>query len=224
VAVAHLIVSILHIMGVAIGVGAATATDPLFLSSIRNRKLSSDQLVLLHNISRVVMAGLTLVVLSGIAHLWLHPTAIYNTGFLAKMTIVFIVAVNGMLFHFKVLPHLEEHVDERMNPKSLCEELPLMAATGALSGVSWYSALILAFLMPFEFPYLLLFSAYLTVVTGAIIVAYLALSHIIFTPQPEPEQVLEEERFPRAVKWWPAAMALIVFAVIATTLFQRAQV
>ncbi len=219
----HLIVSILHIMGVAIGVGTATATDPLFLSSIRNRKLSSDQVVLLHNLSRVLMGGLILVIASGIAHLFIHPAILHNSGFLAKMTVVFIIAVNGMVFHVRVLPHLEAHVDERMDEETLCEELVVMATSGAISGVSWYSALILGFLIPFALPYGLLINAYLLLVVGAVTSAYLVLSHIIFTPQPEPEEVLAEERFPQAMRWTPAVLAVVVLAIIAVALFETIQ-
>lgn len=218
----HLIVSILHIMGVAIGVGTATATDPLFLASIRNRKLSSDQVVLLHNLSRVVMGGLALVILSGIAHVYLHPEMLHNSGFLAKMTIVFVIAANGFVFHARVLPHLEAHVDERMDEQTLCEELAVMATSGAISGVSWYSALILGFLLPFALPYWLLINAYLVLVVGAVTAAYLVLSHIIFTPQPDPEEVLAKERFPAAMQWTPAILAAVVVAVIAVALIGMA--
>lgn len=215
-----LVLSILHITGVAIGVGGATATDPLFLSSIRNRKLSSDQLVLLHNVSRVVMGGLVLVILSGIGHIVVTPALLYNPGLLAKLTVVFFIAANGAVFHLRVLPHLEQHVDERMNEKTLCEELPVMAVSGALSGVSWYSALLLGFLLPFALPYWLLLNAYLVLATGAVITAYLVMSHIIFTPQPEPEEVLEKQRFPKAMRWTPVILAITVLVLIAIGLFE----
>jgi uncharacterized membrane protein len=61
------VITILHVIGAAIGVGGATAADTLFLRSIRNRRVSTDQYNLLRSIQHVVMAGLAIVVLSGIA-------------------------------------------------------------------------------------------------------------------------------------------------------------
>lgn len=172
-------------MGVAVGAGGAAASDPLFLSSIRNRRISSDQLVLLHVVSRVVLAGLGLVILSGMGLILLHAHLLQDGTFLAKMTIVFVIAVNGTVFHARVLPVLEEHVDEKLDEETLNEELPLLAVTGALSSVSWFSALILGVLLHLSLPYLLLINIYLVAVVGAVIAAYLVISHIIFSPQPE---------------------------------------
>ena len=214
----HLIVSIAHVIGVAVGVGGATATDPLFLSSIRNRKITSDQLVLLHVVSRLVMAGLALLILSGIGHVLLHPAVLYDSGFLAKMTIVTIIAANGFVFHGRVLPKLEKCVDRRMGKEMLAENLPLMTISGALSGASWYSALILGVILPATVPYWLAINLYLLIVLGGIVAAYLVLSHLIFTPQPEPEEVLEKERFPQAMRWTPAVLAVIVLGVITVSL------
>lgn len=214
----HLVVLILHIMGVAIGVGGATATDPLFLSSIRNRKITSDQLVLLHAVSRVVMGGLALVILSGIALVWLQPEVLADGTFLAKMCIVFVIAANGFVYHRWVLPRLEGCVDQRMGEEFLSRRLPLMTSSGALSSVSWYSALILGASLHFPIPFALAINGYLVLAAGAIIAAYLVLSHIVFTPQPEPEEVLENERFPRAMRWAPALMAAVVVGVITVAL------
>ncbi len=216
----YLIITILHIMGVAIGVGGATATDPLFLSSIRNRKITSDQLVLLHNVSRVVIGGLALVILSGIAHVLLQPEIVVDPTFLAKMFIVLVIALNGFVFHGWVLPRLEGCVDRRMGKEFLSQGLPLMAGAGAVSGVSWYSALILGVLLHFPVPFWLIITGYLMLATGAVIAAYLVMSHIIFSPQPEPQEVLEKERFPQAMRWTPVLLATAVVVIIFISLFQ----
>ena len=214
----HLLLLILHVIGVAIGVGAAFTSDPLFISSIRNRRISSDQLVLLHAQSRVVLGGLTLVILSGIGLVWFHPGHLLDGIFLAKMTIVFVIAADGAVFHLKVLPILEDHVDENLDEALLCEQLPLLSASGATSSVSWFSALILGLLLAVELPYLLLINIYLILVVSASIVAYLVLSLLIFTPQPEPEEVLAHERFERAFGWLPAVLAVVVLGVIAVAI------
>lgn len=208
---------ILHTIGLAVGVGAATASDPLFINSIRNRRISSDQLVLIETLSKVVLAGLTLLVISGIGLLWLSPELITRTGFLAKMTIVFVLAVDGAVFHFKVIPLLEDRVDERLDDELICDNLPTLSASGAISSTSWYSALILAMLLPFDLPYLMLMNIYLILVVGAVIGAYLVLSHLLFTPQPEPDEMVDQARnsgMRGVFGWLPLAVAVVILTII----------
>lgn len=211
----ELLLLTLHTIGLAVGVGGATATDPLFINSIRNRHISSDQLVLIQTLSKVVLTGLALLVISGIGLLWLQPHLIVQSGFLAKMTLVFVIAVDGTIFHFRVIPVIEDHVDEDMDAELLCEHLPLLSATGATSSISWYSTLMLAMLLPFDLPYLLVINIYLLVVVAGVIGAYLVLSHLIFSPQPDPEEMVEDSKFGGAFGWLPLVIAIVILGIIA---------
>jgi hypothetical protein len=183
------LIVVAHIVGAAIGVGGSMATDSVFLRSIRNRHISSEQFLLIRSVSDVVMIGLGLVALTGVALLLLSPELINNAKFQAKMLVVVVLLVNGLLFHGLVLPYLAKHRDQWLGGELL--SLPrrwVFAASGAISGVSWFAALILGAWDPPEIGFVLKVAIYLAIAVGASVAAFLVLSHIIYKPAPDPRE------------------------------------
>ena len=174
----------LHLVGLAFGAGGAIATDATFLRTVWDRKISKDELNLIKILSKVVITGLVLLILSGFLLLSTNPNYLNmaeNPVFWTKMTIVLILTANGFAFHKKVLPLLERHEDTSLSTETVRKNLGLLAFTGGLSGISWYSALALGvFMQSFDWSYLLLMNIYVLLVIGAVMSAYAMLYWILF--------------------------------------------
>jgi hypothetical protein len=67
------------VVSAAVGVGAAATSDAIFLRSIRNRIISRDQYVLVREASRVVVGGLTALVLTGVFMMFQNPVLIESS-------------------------------------------------------------------------------------------------------------------------------------------------
>jgi hypothetical protein len=189
---------VIHVVGAAIGVGAATSSDWLFLHSIRDRVITSEQYNFLNRVSHVVMAGLAIVVLSGVAIVLQNGEVFGYPSFLAKMFFVFLLIINGFVFHVVLLRFLRDHRDERLTDETLANRLWLFATTGALSVVSWYGALLIGAMDPLQISIWLLLGIYFGVIVGAAVVAYLLLSHLIFSPMARsstPSEFSAKERY-----------------------------
>ncbi|MFN3324672.1 MAG: hypothetical protein ACK5AZ_14340 [Bryobacteraceae bacterium] len=169
--------TILHLVGAAVGVGAATTSDALFLRSIRNRLISTDQYVLLQGASRVVLAGLALVVLSGLVLVVHNEPLLARPHFQAKMTAVLLLLVNGVIFHAWTLPFLDRHRDLILEQEAIGARLWTFAVTGTMSVVSWYGALILTQMAGFNLSYLAFVGVYLAAVVLGSIFAYAVLRY-----------------------------------------------
>lgn len=174
------ILTLFHVLAAAVGVGAAAASDSVFLSAIRTRRVSHDQYVLIKASSHVVLAGLSLLVLTGIALLVFNVTLWENAHFQAKMTAVVILLANGVVFHALVIPFLARHHYRTLPEHLLASKQWLFAVTGAVSGVSWFTALVLAVLGPLEMGYLTIMAIYAGFVAVGAGAGYLLLSHLIF--------------------------------------------
>lgn len=180
------VVLIMHLIGVAMGVGGAVTTDATFLRSIWDRTITKGQLELIEIISKVVVSGLGLLILTGISLVALNPHYLsLDDGsqlFWVKMTLVLILSINGALFHQKILPILRRHQDKNLASEEVRNKLWLLASTGGLSGISWFSILILGKGMQItDASYLLIMNVYLVLVLGAVLTGYLGLYWILFS-------------------------------------------
>lgn len=207
-----------HVVGAALGVGSATASDSVFLRSIRNRRLSSEQFVLMRSVSDVVLLGMAIVAVTGMGLLLLRPEAIDDPKFQAKMIAVVAVIANGLVFHMGVLPWLLKHRDRRLGNDQLTRGRRLLfGATGAVSAVSWYSALVLGAMDPIDIGLPVKLIVYAALVAGGAVAAFLLLSHIIFAPAPPASEEAEESTLgesPAGVDWEAVVIAGLLVAVL----------
>lgn len=178
---------VLHIIGTALGVGGATVSDFLFLRSVRDRKISSDEFYLLTSISRILWIGLALLIFSGAGILvvkYLTIGSVVVSGmFYAKMTIVLIILLNGLAFKKFVFPVLKASVNRPLQDSVFVKKLWVLSFVGTISIVSWYSTLLLGALRTFELPYIFVMTLYDFLVVGGTIFGYLFFSHLIFAPR-----------------------------------------
>ncbi|MDP2648020.1 MAG: hypothetical protein Q8P35_02165 [Candidatus Yanofskybacteria bacterium] len=165
---------IFHLFGVAVGAGSAYMSDLIFIHSARDGKISPTEHTFLRLASRMVWVGLFILILSGIGLYFEHPERYAESGkFWAKMTIVGVIILNGIIFHTYHIPHLKRNPGEHLLFSEVFSRRgPLLLVSGAVSFVSWTSALILGAINRIPFTYLEIMLTYGFIVLGASIFAY----------------------------------------------------
>lgn len=165
-----------HMIGLAMGAGGATMSDILFLTSITDHMLDASELRLLKRASLVVIVGLLLLYATGIGFLFVREEGV-GERFWAKMTIVGILTLNGIMMHWKVFPILEEMAQLRLSlsVEKFRANGRLFAITGAVSSVSWYGALVLGAWRTLTLPY----GAIVGIYVGMLMLTAVS-THIIF--------------------------------------------
>ncbi|RJP45761.1 hypothetical protein C4587_00395 [Candidatus Parcubacteria bacterium] len=147
--------TLLHLFGVVIGAGGAFASDLIFLSSINDERISPTEMRFLRLGSKMVWGGLFLIAISGI-FLFAPDSARYlaSSKFLAKMTIVAVIILNGLFFHLSHIPRLHRHVGSHFpSSDEFVRKSSLLTASGVISLVSWSSAVVLGALRDVPFSY-----------------------------------------------------------------------
>lgn len=177
--VAHkTIVTALHVLAMAVGVGAATVTDVFFFRFLRNFKISHEEARLMRVLSSIIWVALICAILTGLA-LYLTDPLKYNATpkFLAKMGVVLIIALNGALLNAYISPRLTHisFVHHPLQQIDLFRHFRRLAfASGAISIVSWYTALFLGTLR--QAPFTL---EQITLAYGAILIVAIIGSQIM---------------------------------------------
>lgn len=160
----HTAYLILHLLGVAVGAGAALTGDLLFFIALSDKKISKDEFKILKSTSTFVWIGLTLLVFSGIGLFSLNSAELLESSkFLAKMTIILILLINGLVFGAKHLPAIEARIGKPFfgRRKTKPNEYSLLFASGVVSVVSWVYAIVLGTFNSLPFSYSFIMSSYL---------------------------------------------------------------
>jgi len=180
----YTVLIVLHVFGVIMGAGGAYASDFMFFSSIKDRHLSQTEMRFLGIASRMVWSGIAILVISGAALFSLNPQAYLASGaFLAKMTIVGVIIVNGILFHLIHIPRLKKQAETGLpfSDDFIQKSSPLLLR-GAVSSLSWTSAFVLGALLreiPYNYGVILL--VYVFLLGGAMSTALLLKKRIFFS-------------------------------------------
>lgn len=138
---------IVHFVGLALGLGAATVLDLMILKFFLKGKVTTDQWNVFHFGSRIVNAGLILLWITGLGFLAYYsafdPIRLGNEKVWAKMTIVLILTINGIFLHMAVLPKVKAQIGRSLLDGMSAGKRSLFFASGALSATSWYVPLLL---------------------------------------------------------------------------------
>jgi len=140
-----------HLVGTVLGVGAVTFMDFFYLKAAKDGKLQPAEIEPIKLLTPFLRLGLIILILSGLGYFLLfrltgHEERLLNPRFLAKITIVGVILINGLLLEAKKIPP---------------------ALGGPISSASWYSAFILGAWRGLELSYLAIMGAYLLVIAGA---------------------------------------------------------
>lgn len=169
-----------HLLGVLIGAGAAFLGDFLFLRSIRDQKITAQEMSRIRKASKIVWIGLAIIIIFGIGLFSLDVERYLGSAkFLSKMSIVAILVANGVAFHFLHIPRLIRHVDLDLRTSTeFMQKRKYLLISGAISSTSWLSALVLGALNRLPYSYTHIFGTYLVIVLGAICSALLLRNYI----------------------------------------------
>ena len=173
---------VVHFCGLVLGVGAATLLDLIIARFILMRGISFEHVYVVDFSSKIVTIGLGLLWISGIGFL-IHygvfePAKLQNPKIWAKIAIVAVLSVNGLLVHYFVLPRIRNQVGKRLLDGLSPFDCSLVLLAGTVSVISWYVPLILGaipqlnYVVPAEVilsSYALLLIAVNTVIQGAIV-------------------------------------------------------
>lgn len=163
-------VTILHVVAVVLGMGAALVSDLLFTFFAKDKRLSSMERKTLDMLSSVVWYGLIVMFVSGVALFFSDaPRYLASHKFLAKMTILTVLLMNGYMLNTRVWPHLMK--PGFFTAKSEAFTRKLAFGSGAVSVISWLSVCILGVLDSSPAHYLVLTGVYGAVLLGGISVA-----------------------------------------------------
>lgn len=176
---------IAHIFGAILGAGGAFASDAMFFSTIKDGRVTEDEIRFMRLGGKLVWSGMALLVLSGIFLVSTDPAGYLNSDkFLAKVTIVAIIIINGIIFHLRHLPHISAHLNITLaNSPSFMKGASFLLMSGALSMVSWISTVILGMLKNVPWSYIQIMSLYAVIIFFALIAASLMKRFYLFTAE-----------------------------------------
>lgn len=134
----------LHLVGLCFGLGGATMLDFWILRWMRQGSLPPEIERSFLFISKVVTMGIALLWISGLGFLGLYalesPEKLANPKLWAKVIVVAVLTVNGVLIHALVLPSVLRDVRRPMLDGVSLTTAGIFLVSGAVSGVSWYFA------------------------------------------------------------------------------------
>ncbi|MBI2595086.1 MAG: hypothetical protein HYW38_02420, partial [Candidatus Colwellbacteria bacterium] len=172
---------VFHLLGVAFGLGGALASDSMFLKALKDLKISKVEMGFLQIGSAMVWLGLAILIISGYLLFSLDTDGYLNSDkFLAKMTIVGIILLNGLFLHTSLIPRLRRHIEGHLpSSDEFMRKRPFLFTSGAVSLVSWLSALTLGALHKVSWTYGEIMGVYLLILLIAGLVANLLGRHLL---------------------------------------------
>lgn len=158
----YTVFTILHILGAVVGAGGALASDVIFIKSIGDGRINKTEFSFLNALSAIVWIGLILLIGSGIGLFSLDSARfLASTKFGAKITIVAIILLNGLLFHFLHIPFISKKTGSKLFYRAPKGEGAALILSGVVSATSWFSAVVLGSIKSIPLSYIHLISIYL---------------------------------------------------------------
>jgi hypothetical protein len=109
--------------------------DLIIARFILTRGISHEHVYVVDFSAKIVTIGLGLLWISGIGFL-------FHYGIWAKIAIVAVLTINGLLVHFFVLPRIRKQVGKRLLDQLSPFDCSLVLLAGTVSAISWYVPLI----------------------------------------------------------------------------------
>ncbi len=173
--------TILHVLAAVCAMGAAFSADVLFHFFAADRKLSKAEVRTLSILSRVVWYGLFAVTVTGAALFLSDPVRyLMSVKFLAKMTIMAVLVINGVMLDRYVRAHLLSEGFFTARREAFARKIAFVC--GTISAVSWVSMLSLGVLDGVNSSYASVLGLYAGIL-GTLIIASLIFERFAFEPK-----------------------------------------
>lgn len=176
---------VVHLGGLVLGVGSATLLDLIIARFILMRGISPEHVYIIDFSSKIVTIGLALLWISGIGFLihygFYEPAKLENPKVWAKIAIVGILSINGLLVHYFLLPRIREQVGKRLLEGLSPFDCSLVLLAGTVSVISWYVPLILGAIPQLNFvvPAEVILSGYALLVIGVNVIIQVAIAFFL---------------------------------------------
>lgn len=153
-----------HIFGAILGAGAAFTSDAMFMSSVKDGRITETEMRFLRLGSKLVWSGVFLLVASGILLFSLAPDWYLSSDrFLAKMSIVAVIIANGLIFHIFHIPLLKNNLDVPFaSSPAILKRSVLILISGSISMISWISTVALGVIKNLPWEYGLIMGIYIS--------------------------------------------------------------
>ena len=151
--------TILHLIGVILGVGSATITDILFFRFVKDKHITAKEAKLMDQLSKLIWVSLAILIISGLMLFIPSFERLSVSGkFLTKNIGLFVLVINGLVLGYYVRPKLTK-IDfsnngvSRFGLSHLVNRRMRVWATvcGAISISSWYFIFVLGALRGITF-------------------------------------------------------------------------
>jgi hypothetical protein len=140
-------VKIFHLMGLIMGLGGAVLLDITILTRGIIRPVSKYTIHQTEVLSRIVSLGLAALWATGIGLIWLNladkPEYLTNQKLWAKIAIVVILTLNGVVIHNRVIPLLKQKLGQRLFDGVEISQMAVLTGIGAISFTSWITPFVL---------------------------------------------------------------------------------
>jgi hypothetical protein len=156
-------VTVVHGIAVVLGMGGALVSDMLFSFFSSDKKLNKTEISTLSVLAKVVLYSLILIAVSGIA-IFLSDVEKYSgsSKFLAKMTILAVLLINGYLLNKYIWPHLlNKDFFVSLKDRNIRR---FAFACGAVSVISWISVCTLGILNALHMSYGFILGLYVIII------------------------------------------------------------
>lgn len=185
-------ITFLHLSGLIFGVGGAWILDGFLLAHL-NDPLSKERYRTIEFISKNVIAGLIILWISGfafIAYYYLFsPEFLYNQKVWAKIFIVSVLTINGVLVHNIILPYLKKSIGSTLVDLLSNYEIRVMASIGVMSFISWLFPIILGVTKTLNFTVSALQISFFYLLLSAVSLLFVNASIVYFK-----NQILEKNK------------------------------
>lgn len=171
----------IHLIGLALGLGAATLLDLMLIRFFVWEKISRESWRIFYFFSKTVNVGLVLLWTTGIGFIvhyaLFDPIKLQNEKIWAKLAIVWILSLNGLFIHAVVLPKIEAQIGKTLFGGMNRFQRSALLVSGSISAISWYVPLILAAFpqLNFSVPATTILLTY-----SALLVVSITATHVIF--------------------------------------------
>lgn len=142
------VVKIMHLFGIALGVGGATIANVFFFKFLKDLRISENEADNMRTLSQVIWFALAVLVLSGIGTYLPHFSALNaSSNFLVKTAALAVLVAVGAVLNIFIAPRLvrisfgAEHDHE---PGELHRARKFAFALGVISLLSWYAVFVLS--------------------------------------------------------------------------------
>ena len=167
-----------HLSGLALGVGCAWMLDIYVVRKMYKSAVSTENIQIISFVSKVVMIGLAMLWLSGLAFLvfysFMQAELLLNHKIWAKLAIVIVLSANGYYLHKFVIPLIVNNHGKVLIRKLSLRQINSLTLIGCISFVSWPFAMFLGTFksINFSFSFFEIISFYLLVLGVALATSF----------------------------------------------------